>query len=104
MATTKNKIYKFVGEENVGSVVSSTSFPEILEEQCHELKSSEIREGTGLILNFKNKFIWNFVFFFEMTCFFLFDLPLQTILKNNAKNFWKLIRQNIACSNIDIFI
>ena len=52
MATTMNKIYrgtdyKFVGEEKIGSVDSSTSFPGNLEEKCHELKSSEIREGTG---------------------------------------------------------
>ena len=42
-----NKIYKFVSEEKFGSVDSSTSFPEILEEECHELKSSEIREGAA---------------------------------------------------------
>ena len=97
---TVNKIYKFVSEEKFGSVDSSTSFPEILEKECHELKSSEIREGTGFDSNVISKMnligILNFVFFFEnisiyfLTCFFLFDLPFLIILKNNAKNFSNL--------------
>ena len=53
-----NKIYKFVSEEKFGSVDSSTSFPEILEE-CHLRKLEKV---LVLILNFKNEFNWNFEF------------------------------------------
>ena len=107
MATTMNKIYKFVGEEKIGSVDSSTSFPGNLEEECHELKSSEIREGTGfnsyLISKMNLIGILNFVFFLRKYINLFFDVLFLIWLafSNNLEEQCKELLKSLILTSFD---